>query len=122
MRKGVCLDSPRLQGGHILDWSKYRMWTFHYECMRKICRPLLLYQDTDSFIYLIANCRDPYELMCRAPEWFDFRNGKGLGWRENDNSALPGCFKYELIKKGRMQVVTEYAGSEAKVYSLKQWS
>ena len=119
MVKGVCLDSPRLQGGHILDWSKYRMWTFHYECMRKICRPLLLYQDTDSFIYLIENCRDPYELMCRAPEWFDFKNGKALGWRENTNSSQPGYFKYELIKKGRMQVVTEYAGSEAKVYSLK---
>ena len=57
--------------------------------------------------------------MCRAPEWFDFKNGAKLGWRENDNSSQPGYFKYELIKKGRMQVVTEYAGSEAKVYSLK---
>jgi hypothetical protein len=44
---------------------------------------------------------------------------KTLGWRENGNSSQPGYFKYELIKEGRMQVVTEYAGSEAKVYGLK---
>ena len=57
--------------------------------------------------------------MCRAPEWFDFKNGKALGGRENDNSAQPGYFKHELIKKGRMQLALEYAGSEATVYSLK---
>ena len=39
MVAGMCLDSPRLQGGHILDWSKCRMWNFHYQRMRKICRP-----------------------------------------------------------------------------------
>ena len=51
--KGVCLDSARLVGSAVLDHSKVRMWNFHYECMKKICRPLLLYQDTDSFVYLI---------------------------------------------------------------------
>ena len=31
--------------------------------MKRICRPLILYQDTDSFIYLIENCRCTCELM-----------------------------------------------------------
>ena len=119
MVAGVCLDSPRLQGSHILDWSKYRMWNFHYHCMKKICRPLLLYQDTDSFVYLLENCRDPYELMCKAPEWFDFKNGKPIGWRENENSSVPGYFKYEFIKKGTQYAALEYAGSEAKVYAMR---
>ena len=117
--KGVCLDSPRLVGSAILDWSKCRMWDFHYLCMKRICRPLLLYQDTDSFIYLVENCRCPYELMQRAPEWFDFKNGKDLGWKGNSNSGIPGYFKYEFVKAGKMQVALEYAGSEAKVYAMR---
>ncbi|MGV2388229.1 MAG UNVERIFIED_CONTAM: DNA polymerase [Microcystis novacekii LVE1205-3] len=124
--KGVCLDSARLVGSAVLDHSKVRMWNFHYDCMKKICRPLLLYQDTDSFVYLIpGSC--PYELMRRAPEWFDFKNGKDLGWVANENSGKPGYFKYEFIHKGdkndplngQMDVALEYAGSEAKVYAMR---
>ena len=64
--------------------------------MKKISRALLLYQDTDSFVYLIpGSC--PYELMQRAPEWFDFKNGKDLGWVANENSGKPGYFKYCLL-------------------------
>ena len=38
---GVCLDSPRLQGEHILDWSKYHMWKFHiqYLLQSRMCPP-----------------------------------------------------------------------------------
>ena len=97
--KGVCLDSARLVGSAVLDHSKVRMWNFHYDCMKKIYRPLLLYQDTDSFAYLLpGSC--PCELMRRAPEWFDFKNGKDLGWVANENSGKPGYFKYEFIHKG----------------------
>ena len=94
------------------------MWNFHHDCMKKICRPLLLYQDTDSFVYLIpGSC--PYELMRRAPEWFDFKNGKDLGWVANENSGKPGYFKYEFTKQGKMPVALEYAGSEAKVHAMR---
>ena len=36
--------------------------------------------------------------MCKAPEWFDFKNGQPIGWRENENSSVPGYFKYEFIR------------------------
>ena len=99
------------------------MWNFHDDCMKKICRPLLLYQDTDSFVYLIPrSC--PYEMMQRAPEWGDFKGGEDLGWVANENPWKPGYFEYEFIHKGdkndpldgQMDVALEYAGSEAKVY------
>ena len=50
-RKGVCLDTPCLVGMAILDYAKCRMLDFHYNCMKKICKPLLLYTDTDSLMY-----------------------------------------------------------------------
>jgi hypothetical protein len=121
-RKGVCLDTPRLVGLAILDYAKCRMLDFHYNCMKKICKPLLLYTDTDSLMYLVP-ARDPYDLMRRAPQWFDFKNGKDLGWESNGRDGELGLFKYEFIsKQGEMKIAVEYAGSESKTYAFRMSS
>jgi hypothetical protein len=43
-------------------------------------------------MYLVP-ARDPYDLMRRAPQWFDFENGKELGWESNGRDGELGLFK-----------------------------
>ena len=60
--------------------------------------------------------------MRRAPNWFDFKNGKPFGWESNGRDGELGLFKYEFIDGGEMKIAVDYAGSESKTYTLRMSS
>jgi hypothetical protein len=123
---GIVLRSPRLVGVAILDLAKVHMLRFHYDFIKPQfgADARLLYTDTDSTILHITGVRSVREVMLRDPTWFDFSNGKKLGWTEMpENSGIAGPFKSELVDKakGKLKHAVEYAGSEAKCYGLRIW-
>ena len=124
-KNGVCQNTPRIVGYMILDYAKARMIEFLMR-MRKICPtpPVLLYMDTDSAIMHLKGEADPYEVMRRDPELSDFAAGKAMGHIQTGREGQLGLFKDELLscKNGvcTVQCITEYAGSEAKTYSLQK--
>ena len=57
----------------------------------------------------LVPARDPHDLMRRAPNWFDFKNGKPFGRESNGRDGELGLFKYEFItKQGEMRIAVEY--------------
>ena len=62
--------------------------------------------------------------MRRDPELFDFAAGKAMGHIQTGREGTLGLFKDEMLscKNGvcTVQCITEYAGSEAKTYSLQK--
>ena len=86
--------------------------------------PVLLYMDTDSAIMHLQGEEDPYEVTRRDPELFDFAAGKALGHIQTGREGQLGQFKDELLSCNNcvcaVQCITEYAGSEAKTYSLQK--
>ena len=124
---GVELRTPRIVAVAILDYAKRHLLQFHYGFVKLNFGndARLLYTDTDSIIVRIANVRSVHEAMLRDPSWFDFSNGRKLGWTESpENAGKPGPFKFELIQKktGVLQHALEYAGPEAKCYGLRLWN
>jgi hypothetical protein len=126
--KGVCLDTPRLTGFWILDLAKCRM----FDCvhvLKRICptTPRLLYTDTDSLIVHFPNERDIGEIMKRAPDLFDYKAGKFLGWEQTGREGQLGLFKNEKVGKvehnGEMvdaeERIVQYAGSDSKTYATE---
>jgi hypothetical protein len=117
--KDVIMDTPRIVGFMILEYAKIRMLDFQLR-MREIARPTLLYMDTDSAIMQLHGERCPYEVMRRAPDMFDFKAGKFLGYEQTGREGELGLFKNELLDDGVEERIVEYCASEAKTYSLKK--
>jgi hypothetical protein len=88
--------------------------------MREIARPTLLYMDTDSAIMQLHGERCTYEVMRRSPTLFDFKAGRFLGYEQTGREGELGLFKNELLDDSVEERIVEYAGSEAKTYSLKK--
>ena len=74
----VNLNKPYYIGVTILELSKLHMYDFHYNTMKKVFGTdlRLLYTDTDSLLYEIDNCTNPYARLFEsgAQDKFDFSN------------------------------------------------
>jgi hypothetical protein len=73
-------------GSAILDLSKHIFYTFYYDTLPKICKPLadpkipslaipkIAYVDTDAYILVFDNGIDPYQMIREHSEHFDTSN------------------------------------------------
>lgn len=117
-RTVVRLVKPLIVGFTVLEVSKLKMYSFHYDYMLpkfgEHCK--LNYTDTDSFIYTIF-CDDIYE-ECIKKDWhlFDTSNydsGNIYGIKKSDKRL--GLMKDE----NGGQILTEFVGLRAKMYCTR---
>ena len=112
----VHLVKPIYVGMAILDLSKYLMYNFWYNHIKKIYgnKAQLLYTDTDSFIYEVET-EDVYADMKKNDSYYDFSEyPKNHPCYNPVNAKVPGLFKDESC--GRP--MTAFAGIMSKMYAF----
>ena len=67
------LNKPIYVGFTVLDLSKWKMYDFHYNFIKKNFNAELLITDTDSFVYEIKS-EDVYKEFFEWEDLFDFSN------------------------------------------------
>ena len=115
-KKEIKLDKPILNGMIILDLSKYLMYDFYFNVMKKKYNDKikLLFTDTDSLTVEVET-EDIYEDMKGMKQYFDFSEyPKSHQLYSTENQAVPGKFKDETSSK----IITEFVGLRSKLYSL----
>ena len=96
----VNLNKPYYIGVTILELSKLHMYDFHYNTMKKVFGTdlRLLYTDTDSLLYEIDNCTNPYARLFEssAQDKFDFSNfPTSVPLHDTSVKRVPSKFKDE---------------------------
>ena len=110
----LILNKPIYIGITVLDLSKWKMYDFHYNFLKKNVDAELLF--TDSLTYEIKS-KNVYEEFYKWKDLFDF-----------SNYSKDSKFFNETIKKvfGKMKeefdevIIIEFVGLKSKMYSIKQ--
>jgi hypothetical protein len=117
----VVLDKPMYAGFCILELSKWLMYDFHYNVVKKEFgdRCLVCFTDTDSLLYKLTG--DYYEFVNNKRDKFDtsnyakdFKTESGNVLFSNDNAKVIGKFKDECGSEAAL----EFVGLRSKMYSL----
>ena len=110
----LLLNKPICVGFIVLDLSKWNMYNFHYNFMKKNFDAELLFADTDSLTYEIKS-----ENVCEEfwKDLFYFSNySKDSKFFDETNKKVIGKMKDEF---GGV-IVTEFAELKSKMYSTKK--
>ena len=94
----------------VLELSKWLMYDFHYNFIKKHFDAELLFTDTDSLTYQIKS-EDVYDEFFKHKNLFDFNNSKFL---DPTNKKVIGKMKDE--KEGKINY--EFVGLKSKLYAL----
>ena len=119
---GIVLDTPRMIGWAILEYSKLAMLRLHYTAMRPHFGKenlKLLMTDTDSLYYLIARQEDPIDEMKRlndSGECNIFDLSRVPRYKSCPNKNKLGCVKYEAGD----EIIEEAVFLASKMYAKKQ--
>jgi hypothetical protein len=117
----VVLDKPMYAGFCILELSKWLMFDFHYNVVKKEFsdRCLVAFTDTDSLLYRLTD--DYYQFVNKVQERFDtsnydkdFKTKSGQVLYSNTNAKVIGKFKDECGSDAAL----EFVGLRSKMYSL----
>lgn len=114
----IFMNKPIIIGASILEISKLKMYSFHYDYMKKDFKDncKILYTDTDSFIYNIET-NNFYDYMKKNIELFDTSDYPSDN-RFNIkllNKKIPGLMKDEVCG----EIITEFVGLRSKMYSIR---
>jgi len=115
-KKCTILNRPTIIGLSILDYSKFKMFDFHYNIIKKKYNnnATLLYTDTDSLVYEIKT-PDLFKDMKDNSSFFDFSElPKSNPYYYDTNCCVVGKFKDEA--KG--EIITEFVAQKDKMYSF----
>ena len=119
----VVLDKPMYAGFCILELSKWLMYDFHYNVMKKAFNEncLVCFTDTDSLLYRLSGSVDYYDFVHSMSDKFDTSNySKDFASKSdkvlfsNDNAKVIGKFKDECGSEAAL----EFVGLRSKMYSL----
>ena len=109
------LNKPIYVGFTVLDLSKWKMYDFHYNFIKKNFNAELLFTDTDSLTYEIKS-ENVYEDFFKWKDLFDFSNySKDSKFFDNANKKVIGKMKDEF---GGV-IIDEFIGLKPKMYSIK---
>ena len=112
----LILNKPIYVGFTVLDLSKWKMYDFHYNFIKKNFDAELLFTDTDSLTYEIKS-KNVYEEFYKWKDLFDFSNySKDSKFFNETNKKVFGKMKDEF---GGI-IVSEFVGLKSKVYSIKK--
>ena len=96
--------------------SKWRIYNFHCNFIKKNFNAELLFTDTDSLIYEIKS-EKVYKEFFKWKDLFDFSNySKDSNFFNETNKKVIGKMKDEV---GGV-IVTEFVGLKSKMYSIKK--
>ena len=111
----LTLKKPIYLGFTVLELSKWLMYDFHYNFIKKHFDAELLFTDTDSLTYQIKS-KDVYEEFFKHKHLFDFSNyPKDSKFFDETNKKVIGKMKDEF---GGV-IVIEFVGLKSKMYSMK---
>ena len=89
----LTLNKPIYVGFTALELSKWLMYNFHYNFIKKHFNAKLLFTDTDSLTYETKS-EDVYEEFFKRKHLFDFSNlSKDLKFYDNQNEMVVGKMK-----------------------------
>lgn len=117
-KQEILLDKPIVVGFTVLEMSKFHMYNFYYNVLKKKYNEnvRLLYTDTDSFI-LEIKCDDLTKDLYELRDHFDFSDYPCSHPLYNvENKKVIGKFKDET---GGTKTITEFIGLRAKMYSFQ---
>ena len=111
----LVLNKPIYVGFAVLDLSKWKMYDFYYNFIKKNFNAELLFTDTDSLTYEIKS-ENVYEKFFKWKDLFDFSN------YSKDSKFLMILIK-EVVGKMKDEfggvIVVEFVGLKSKMYSMK---
>ena len=70
----LVLNKPMCVGFTVLDLSKWKMYDFHYNFIKKDFNVELSFTDTDSLTYEIRKSENVYEEFFKWKDLFEFKN------------------------------------------------
>ena len=108
------LNKPIYVGFTVLDLSKWKMYDFHYNFIKKNFNAELLFTDTDSLTYEIKS-ENVYEFF-KHKYVFDFSNfPKNSQFFYESNKKVCGKMKDESEGK----IIDRFVGLKSKIYCIK---
>ena len=111
----LMLNKPIYVVFTVLELSKWLMYDFHYNFIKKHFDAELLFTDTDSLTYEIKS-EDIYEELFKHKHLFDFSNHpKDSKFFDETNKKVIG--KMKDVSEGK--VTGEFVGLKSKMYSIK---
>ena len=112
----LILNKPIYIGCTVLDLSKWKMYNFHYNFVKKNFDAEFLFTDTDSLIHEIKS-KNVYEEFYKWKDLFDFSNySKDSKFFNETNKKVIGKMKDEF---GGV-IIIEFVGLKSKMYSIKK--
>ena len=110
------LNKPIYVGFTLFDLSKWLMYDFHFNVIKKNFNAELLFTDTDSLVYEIKS-ENIYEEFFKWKDLIDFSNySKDSIFCDDTNKKVIGKMKDEY---GR-NIIDESIGLKSKMYSIKK--
>ena len=112
----LMLNKPIYVGFTLLELSKWMMFDFQYNFIKKNFNAELLLTDTDSLTYEIQS-KNVYEDFFKWKDLFDFSNySKDSNFFDNANKKVIGKIKDEY---GGV-IINEFVGLKSRMYSIKK--
>ena len=112
----LILNKPIYVGFTVLELSKWLMYDFHHNFIKKKFNTELLFTDTDSLTYEIKS-ENVYEEFFKWKNLFDFSNySKDSEFFDSTNKKVVGKMKNEF---GGV-IIDELIGLKSKMYSIKK--
>ena len=111
----LTLNKPIYVGFTVLELSKWLMYDFHYNFIKKNFDAELLFTDTDSLTYEIKS-ENVYEEFFKWKDLFDFSNySKDSKFFNETNKKVIGKMRDESEGK----IIDEFVGLKSKMHSMK---
>ena len=112
----LILNKPIYVGFTVLDLSKWLMYDFHYNFIKKNFNAKLLFTDTDSLTYEIKS-ENVYKEFFKWKDLFDFSNYlKDSTFYDESTKKVIGKMKDEYGGA----IIDQFIGLKSKMYSIKK--
>ena len=112
----LILNKPIYVGFSVLELSKWLMYDFHYNFIKKNFNAELLFNDTDSLAYEIKS-KNVYEEFFKWKNLFDFSNYlKDSKFFDDANKKVISIMKDQM---GGVSIV-KFIGLNSKMYAIKK--
>ena len=116
VKQVLVLYKPIYVGFTVLELSKWLMYDFHYNYIKKHFNAELLFTDTDSLTYEIKS-ENVYKDFYKWKDLFDFSNySKDSTFYDDTNKKVIGKMKDEY---GGV-IIDQFIGLKSKMYSIKK--
>ena len=110
----LMLNKPIYVGFTVLDLSKWKMYDFHYNFIKKNFDAELLFTDTDSLTYEIKS-EDVYEEFFKHKHLFDFINFSKGSKFYNSQNEMAVC---KMKDKYKGILINKFVGLKSKMHSM----